>query len=82
MLQAEQQILRMTDQRGQMMQSRMHMGLAEVQTSMGTFRTGFGTPQEASARVYDAAINQLVAIERIESIVKEIGQHARSAMRN
>ena len=81
-LQAEQQILRMTDQRGQMMQSRMHMGLAEVQTSMGTFRTGFGTPQEASARVYDAAINQLVAIERIESIVKEIGQHARSAMRN
>lgn len=81
-LQAEQQILRMTDQRGAMFQSRMHMGLAEVQTSMGTFRTGFGTPQEASARVYDAAIKQLVAMERIESIVKEIGHHARSAMRN
>jgi hypothetical protein len=81
-LQAEQQILQMTDQRGAMFQSRMHMGLAEVQTSMGTFRTGFGTPQEASARVYDAAIKQLVAMERIESIVKEIGHHARSAMRN
>lgn len=81
-LQAEQQILQMTDQRGAMFQSRMHMGLAEIQTSMGTFRTGFGTPQEASARVYDAAIRQLVAMERIESIVKEIGHHARDAMRN
>ena len=81
-LQAEQQILRMTDQRGAMFQSRMHMGLVELQTSMGTFRTGFGSPEEASARVYDAAIRQLVAMERIESIVKEIGHHARSAMRN
>ena len=81
-LQAEQQILQMSDVRGRMVQSRMHMGLAEVQTSMGTFRTGFGTPEEASARVYDAAIKQVVALERIESIVKEIGHHARSAMRN
>ena len=81
-LQAEQQILQMSDRRGQMMQSRLHMGLAEVQTSMGTFRTGFGTPEEASARVYDAATKQLVALERIESIVKEIGHHSRTAMRN
>lgn len=81
-LQAEQQILQMSDVRGRMVQSRMHMGLAEVQTSMGTFRTGFGSPEEASARVYDAAIKQVVALERIESIVKEIGHHARSAMRN
>lgn len=81
-LQAEQQILQMTDQRGQMMQSRMHLGLAEVQTSMGTFRTALGTPEEASARVYDAATKQLVALERIESIVKEIGHYSRTAMRN
>lgn len=81
-LQAEQQILKMIDQRGQMMQSKMHLGLAEVQTSMGTFRTGFGTPEEASARVYDAATKQLVALERIESIVKEIGHYSRTAMRN
>ena len=81
-LQAEQQILAMTDQRGQMMQSRMHLGLAEVQTSMGTFRTALGTPEEASARVYDAATKQLVALERIESIVKEIGHYSRTAMRN
>lgn len=81
-LQAEQQILNMSDVRGRMIQSRMHMGLAEVQTSMGTFRTGFGTPQEASARVYDAAIKQIVALERIESIVKEIGHYSRTAMRN
>lgn len=81
-LQAEQQILQMTDVRGGMIQSRMHMGIAEVQTGMGTFRTALGTPQEASARVYDAAIKQVVALERIESIVKEIGHHARSAMRN
>lgn len=81
-LQAEQQILSMSDRRGQMMQSRLHMGLAEVQTSMGTFRTGFGTPEEASARVYDAATKQLVALERIESIVKEIGHYSRTAMRN
>jgi len=81
-LQAEQQILQMTDKRGQMMQSRMHLGLAEVQTSMGTFRTALGTPEEASARVYDAATKQLVALERIESIVKEIGHYSRTAMRN
>ena len=81
-LQAEQQILQMSDVRGRMVQSRMHMGLAEVQTSMGTFRTGFGTPEEASARVYDAAIKQVVALERIESIVKEIGHYSRTAMRN
>lgn len=81
-LQAEQQMLNMTDVRGRMVQSRMQLGIGEVQTSMGAFRTALGTPQEASARVYDAAIKQVVALERIESIVKEIGHHARSAMRN
>ena len=81
-LQAEQQIMRQTDIRGQMIQSRMHMGMAEFQTGMGTFRATFGTPEEASARVYDAAMKQVVALERIESIVKEIGHYSRSAMRN
>jgi hypothetical protein len=81
-LQAEQQILNMTDVRGQMIQSRMHMGMAEFQTGMGTFRAAFGTPEEASAKVYDAAMKQVVALERIESIVKEIGHYSRTAMRN
>jgi hypothetical protein len=81
-LQAEQQIMRQTDIRGQMIQSRMHMGMAEFQTGMGTFRAAFGTPEEASARVYDAAMKQVIALERIESIVKEIGHYSRNAMRN
>ena len=81
-LQAEQQILAMEDQRGRMIQSRLQMGMGQVQTAIGTYKFGFGSPEEASKRVVEAAVKQLVALERIESIVKEIGQYSRSAMRN
>ena len=81
-LQAEQQILAMEDQRGRMIQSRLQMGMGQVQTAIGTYKFGFGSPEEASKRVVDAALKQLVALERIESIVKEIGVYSRSAMRN
>lgn len=81
-LQAEQQILGMEDARGRMIQSRMHMGMGQVQTALGTYKFGFGSPEEASKRVVEAAQKQLVALQRIESIVKEIGQYSRTAMRN
>lgn len=81
-LQAEQQILAMEDQRGRMIQSRLHMGMGQVQTALGTYKFGFGSPEEASKRVVEAALKQLVALERIESIVKEIGHYSRTAMRN
>lgn len=81
-LQAEQQILAMEDQRGRMIQSRLHMGMGQVQTAIGTYKFGFGSPEEASKRVIDAAMKQLVALERIEAIVKEIGHYSRTAMRN
>lgn len=81
-LQAEQQILAMEDQRGRMIQSRLQMGMGQVQTALGTYKFGFGSPEEASKRVVDAAVKQLVALERIESIVKEIGHYSRTAMRN
>lgn len=81
-LQAEQQILGMEDQRGRMIQSRLHMGMGQVQTALGTYKFGFGSPEEASKRVVEAATKQLVALERIESIVKEIGHYSRTAMRN
>ena len=81
-LQAEQQILGMEDQRGRMIQSRLHMGMGQVQTALGTYKFGFGSPEEASKRVVEAATKQLVALERIEAIVKEIGHYSRTAMRN
>lgn len=81
-LQAEQQILGMEDQRGRMIQSRLHMGMGQVQTALGAYKFGFGSPEEASKRVVEAATKQLVALERIESIVKEIGHYSRTAMRN
>lgn len=81
-LQAEQQILGMEDRRGRMIQSRLHMGMGQVQTALGTYKFGFGSPEEASKRVVEAATKQLVALERIEAIVKEIGHYSRTAMRN
>jgi len=81
-LQAEQQILNMEDRRGRMIQSRLQMGMGQAQTAIGTYKFGFGSPEEASKRVVEAALKQVVALERIESIVKEIGHYSRTAMRN
>lgn len=48
-------------------------GIAEVETSLGTFRTGMGAPQDASRDILTEAQRQVQVLERIESIMREIG---------
>lgn len=83
-LSAEQQILTQQDRRSQMIQQRLHLGRGEVDTAIGTYSFAIGgSADEASKRVFDAAMRQVMALERIEAIVKEIGgAAARTSMGN
>ena len=81
-LQTQQQLLSIEDRRGAMIQQRMQFGVSQVQTGYGTISVALGRPDEASRRVYDAAMRQVMALERIQAIVEEIGGKAGMAMRN
>ena len=81
-LQTQQQLLSIEDRRGAMIQQRMQFGVSQVQTGYGTISVALGRPDEASRRVYDAAMRQVMALERIQAIVEEIGGNAGMAMRN
>lgn len=74
-LTAEQQILNQQDIRSQMVERRIQVGMGQVGTALGTFSMAFGDPADASRRVYDAAMKQVVALDRIKSIVEEMGEH-------
>ena len=51
-------------------------GIAEVQTALGTFRTGMGAPEDASRDILAEAQRQVQILERIKSILEEIGPSA------
>lgn len=83
-LSAEQQILTQQDRRSQMIQQRLHLGRGTTETAIGAYSFAIGgDAADASRRVFDAAMRQVMALERIEAIVKEIGgAAARTSMGN
>lgn len=72
-LTAEQQILNQEDVRSQWVQRRIQIGIGQVSTALGAFKSPFGDPGEASKRVYEAAMKQVVSLDRIKAILEEIG---------
>ena len=51
-------------------------GVAEIETAIGTFRTGMGAPEDASRDILAEAQRQVQILERIKSILEEIGPSA------
>lgn len=75
-LMGEQQVLTQQDRRSQMIQARLAVGYGQVGTALGGFNVAFGTPEDASRKVAEAAIKQLQALERIQVILETLGPNA------